>query len=96
MMKLHFIKICLGLFSYKNVNSIVDMDICAILGEFEVWLKNPGFDSSVLCAVKETQEWWPQGKVRISSYQQTCLQRLFNNGGILGRKGDIFQVKCHG
>lgn len=56
MMKLHFIKICLGLFSYKNVNSIVDMDICTILGEFEVWLKIPGFDSSVLCAVKETQE----------------------------------------
>lgn len=56
MMKLLFIKICLGLFSYKNVNSIVDMDICAILGEFEVWLNIPGFDSSVLCAVKETQE----------------------------------------
>lgn len=43
-------------FSYKNVNSIVDMDICAILGKFEVWLNIPGFDSSVLCAVKETQE----------------------------------------
>lgn len=91
MMKLLFIKICLSLFSYNNVNSIVDMDICAILEEFEVWLKISDFDSSLLCAVKERQEWWPQGTVRISPYQQTCrLQRLFNNGGSLGRKGGIF------
>lgn len=56
MIKLLFIKIYLSLFSYKNVNSIVDMDICAILEESEIWLKISEFDSSLLHSVKERQE----------------------------------------